>query len=47
VLEYVKLSIMRTRFAKDDSTEGAPTADQAGSGAQSQAIDPAKTTEQK
>jgi hypothetical protein len=47
VLEYVKLSIARTRFAKEDSTEGAPTADQAGFGAQSQAIDPAKTTEQK
>jgi hypothetical protein len=47
VLEYVRLSIMRTRFAKEDSAEGAPTADQAGSGAQSQAIDPAKTTEQK
>jgi hypothetical protein len=45
--EYVKLGITRTRFAKEDSTEGAPAADQAGSGAQSQAIDPAKTTEQK
>jgi hypothetical protein len=47
VLDYVRLSITRTRFAKEDSTEGAPAADQAGSGAQSQAIDPAKTTEQK
>jgi|HubBroStandDraft_6_1064221.scaffolds.fasta_scaffold185077_2 hypothetical protein len=45
--EYVRLSITRTRFAKEDSTEGAPAADQAGSGAQSQAIDPAGTTEQK
>ena len=43
-LEYVKTKITRGRFAEGGSTEGAPAADQTGSGAQNPAVDQTKNT---